>query len=56
MNQKMSDLIQELKSIVGYAKLFEKAYPGKGMTPGAIAKAIATFEGAVVSKDSALDS
>jgi cytochrome c peroxidase len=41
--------------IKGYVDLFAKAYPGEGVTPQTIAKAISSFERTVVSRDSPFD-
>lgn len=49
MNQKIEDLIAELKTIKGYSELFEKAYPGEGISETTIGKALATFERTIVS-------
>ena len=50
MNQKIEDLIAELKTIKGYSELFEKAYPGEGISKTTIGKALATFQRTIVSK------
>ena len=55
MNQDMDELINELSVIKGYVELFEKAYPGEGITKSTITKAIASFERTVISKDSPFD-
>jgi cytochrome c peroxidase len=44
-----------IQKIAGYGPLFEKAYPGEGITPQTIAKALASFERTVVSRDSPFD-
>ncbi len=49
------DLVKKLRKIEGYRELFEKAFPGEGITEETIAKAIATFERSVVSKESPFD-
>ena len=41
--------------ISGYRKMFDKAYPGEGISTGTIAKAIASFERTVLSTESAFD-
>jgi cytochrome c peroxidase len=41
--------------IPGYVDLFAKAYPGEGVTPQTIAKAISSFERTVVSSNSPFD-
>ena len=50
MNQKIEELIAELKGIKGYSELFEKAYPGEGISEKTIGKALATFQRTVVSR------
>lgn len=55
MAQPMDTLIVELKGIAGYVEMFEAAYPGEGVTPKGIGKAIAAFERTVVSTDSDFD-
>ena len=55
MNMPLGKLVPKLKSIKGYVKLFEKAYPGEGLTKESIAKAIASFERTVVSTESPFD-
>lgn len=49
MNQSMEMLVTELREIKGYSALFEKAYPGEGITEATIGKALATFERTIVS-------
>ncbi|MEJ2180437.1 MAG: cytochrome c peroxidase [Gammaproteobacteria bacterium] len=49
MNQDIPALIDELKAIPGYVELFEKAYPGEGITEKTIGKALANFERTIVS-------
>ncbi len=56
MNQKMDELLLELKAIKSYLVLFEKAYPKEGITPITIGKAIASFERTINSFDSPYDS
>ncbi len=55
MNQAMDDLIAELQKISGYQAAFEAAFPGEGITPDGIAKAIATYERTVVSNKAPFD-
>lgn len=52
---KPTDGIANIQKIPGYVDLFAKAYPGEGVTPQSIAKAISSFERTVVSKDSPFD-
>ncbi len=55
MNQNMEELVGELNSIEGYRVLFEKAYPGEGVTENSILKAIASYERTIVSRNSPFD-
>lgn len=49
MNLPIEKLIERLENIKGYPPLFEAAFPGQGIKPETIAKAIATYERSVVS-------
>ena len=49
MNQTLDKLPAELAAVPGYPPLFERAFPGEGVTIATITKAIATFERTVVS-------
>jgi cytochrome c peroxidase len=49
MNQSLEATIAKLRGVEGYRRLFEIAYPGEGVTEKTLAKAIATFEGTIVS-------
>jgi cytochrome c peroxidase len=55
MNMPLEKLIPKLQAIKGYRELFEKAYPGEGLTQITFAKAIASFERTIVSTDSPFD-
>ena len=55
MNQDMDELVRELSALKGYVDLFNKAYPGEGITKNTITKAIASFERTAISKDSPFD-
>ena len=55
MNMPLDVLIPKLNKIDGYVKLFEKAYPGEGLTKVTVAKAIASFERTVVSQEAPFD-
>ena len=55
MNMPLEVLIPKLQKIQGYVTLFEKAYPGEGITPESFAKAIASFERTIVSTESPFD-
>ncbi|HYX31977.1 MAG TPA: cytochrome c peroxidase [Oligoflexus sp.] len=49
MNMPQDKLVAKLRSIPGYPALFEKAYPGEGLTATTLAKALATYERTIVS-------
>jgi cytochrome c peroxidase len=49
MNLPVDELIEKLKAIDGYPPLFQAVFPGQGIAPETIAKAIATYERTVVS-------
>ena len=49
MNQKIEDLVEELRAINGYPEMFDKAYPGEGISEHTIGKALATFQRTIVS-------
>jgi Di-haem cytochrome c peroxidase len=49
MNMPLPRAIETLQSIPGYRAMFEAAYPGEGITPRTLGKAIATFERTIVS-------
>lgn len=49
MNLPIDQMIDRLKSIPEYDVLFKAAFPGEGITPDTVAKAIATYERTVVS-------
>ena len=55
MAQELPGLIKKLEQIEGYRKLFDKAYPGEGISGGTIGKALASFERTVLSTESAFD-
>lgn len=55
MDMELPVLISKLKGIKGYVELFEKAYPGEGITEDTLAKALASFERTVVSTESDFD-
>ncbi|HET9645410.1 MAG TPA: cytochrome c peroxidase [Burkholderiaceae bacterium] len=55
MNTNFPATISRLKASSGYVSMFEKAYPGEGITEETMAKAIAAFERTVVSNDSPFD-
>lgn len=48
-------VIKKLAAIPGYATMFEKAYPGEGVTKDTLAKAISSFERSIVSTDAPFD-
>jgi cytochrome c peroxidase len=55
MNMPLDVLIPKLNKIKGYVELFEKAYPGEGLTQKTLAKAIASFERTVLSTTAPFD-
>ncbi len=55
MNMPLDELVAKLNKIQGYVTLFEKAYPGEGLTKETLAKAVASFERTVVSTESPFD-
>lgn len=55
MNQDLDALVDELAAIPGYSRLFKKAFPKEGLKSETIAKAIATFERSIVSRNSSYD-
>jgi cytochrome c peroxidase len=55
MNESAETSAARLRQIEGYRRRFEAAYPGEGITPRTIAKAIAVFERTVVSSPSPFD-
>jgi cytochrome c peroxidase len=52
---KPTDGNANIQKIRGYVEAFERAYPGEGVTPQTIAKALASFERTIVSRDSPFD-
>src|SRR5947209_8216296 len=55
MNTDFGASLARLRSVPSYVAMFEKAYPGEGVTEETIAKAIAAFERTGVVNDSAFD-
>jgi len=55
MNLSLEKMLKTVRSIQGYAPLFERAYPGSLIDEQTIAKAIATFERTLVSTESPFD-
>jgi cytochrome c peroxidase len=55
MNMPLDQLVRRLNGIRGYSPLFEKAYPGEGISTTTIGKALASFERTVVSTESPFD-
>jgi cytochrome c peroxidase len=55
MNQDLDGMIMTLQAIPGYARLFEAAYPGEGISTKTVAKAIATFERTIISGPAPFD-
>jgi cytochrome c peroxidase len=55
MNGSMQQILARLRAIPGYSKAFDTAYPGEGITEATLAKAIASFERTIISKNSPFD-
>ena len=55
MNGNPDELVAKLKTMPGYVSLFDRAYPGEGITKDTLAKAIASFERTVVSGEAPFD-
>lgn len=55
MKQDLGKLVKELEAIPGYARLFKKVFPKEGIKETTLAKAIATFERTVISKNAPYD-
>lgn len=55
MNMPLDELVRKLKSIRGYAPLFEKGYPGESISTETVGKALASFERTVVSTEAPFD-
>jgi cytochrome c peroxidase len=55
MDMPIELLMDRITAISGYRPLFETAFPGEGLTPDTLAKAIATFERTIVSERAPFD-
>ena len=55
MAQDLPGLIKKLQQITGYRSMFDKAYPGEGITGKTIGKAIASYERTILSTESPFD-
>jgi cytochrome c peroxidase len=55
MNLPIEQMVAKVKGIAGYHDLFEKAYPGEGISEKVVGKAIATFERTIVSAQAPFD-
>jgi cytochrome c peroxidase len=55
MGLTLPELVRRLKAIPEYKPLFEAAFPGQGINPKTVAKAIATYERTVVSGEAPFD-
>ena len=55
MNLPHDEMVKKLAAIPGYLPMFEEAYPGEGMTPKTVARAIATFERTIISDTAPFD-
>ena len=52
MNMPLPEMVARLQSIPGYAKYFDDAYPGQGVSDVTVARAIASYERTVLSTES----
>lgn len=55
MNQNLDELVSELKAVPGYVKMFDTAFPGKGISQETIGVALASFERTIVSTEAPFD-
>lgn len=55
MNQPLDKMVETVARIPAYRAMFEKAYPGEGITEKAVARAIATFERTIISGTARFD-
>ena len=55
MNLKLDDLVVRLSAVPAYVAMFERGYPGQGITGVTIGKAIAAYERTIVSGRSSFD-
>ncbi|MEY4766268.1 MAG: hypothetical protein RI907_2941 [Pseudomonadota bacterium] len=55
MNMPLDQLEKRLQGIAGYLPLFEKAYPGEGISRVTVGKALASYERTIVSTESPFD-
>jgi cytochrome c peroxidase len=55
MNQDLPGLVRKLSAVAGYRPMFEAAYPGEGISPETIGKAIAAYERTILSGESPFD-
>ena len=55
MNQDLPGLVKKLSAVSGYVEMFDKAYPGEGISGKTIGKAIAAYERTILSTESPFD-
>lgn len=55
MGLDIPSMVERVRSIKGYAAMFELAYPGEGVSEATLAKAIASFERTIVSRPAGFD-
>jgi cytochrome c peroxidase len=55
MHGSVDDVLKRLAAIPGYVEMFNKSYPGLGITKDTLAKAISNFERSIVSTESSFD-
>jgi cytochrome c peroxidase len=54
-NASKRDVVRRIAAIPRYRRMFRAQFPGKGITPGTIASALAAYERSLASGDSAFD-
>jgi cytochrome c peroxidase len=52
---KPAEVVRNLSQVSGYIDAFEKVYPGEGITPLTLAKALAAFQRSLIARESPFD-
>lgn len=55
MNMELAKMVEKIKAVPGYRKMFRQAYPNEPISEKTVAKAIATFERGIVSGTAPFD-
>jgi cytochrome c peroxidase len=55
MNQPLPKLVQIMKGVPDYVRLFNDVFPGEGISPDSITKALATYQRTIVSSHAPFD-